>query len=345
MLKGFLNSSKENLLRSLKVIVSFGCLLLAACAGNRSATKPASNDYVEVENPFQTMAPGAPATVWVPRSSVEESAVPRGKELVKEGAAQLLNKQHPPQEGAQVPQQTSAPTPAPAASRAVVAEPAPAVKSRIALLEFGKNGLAQPLNEDLRRAAAGVMLDPAQAAFLAQYATITNQAEKGAFAKRLQQDYGVNVVAYVAAPDGIAPGKTIAAEVFDAMGGGLLRRLDAVIPPFAAADTAARDAAVAKALSTLTGGVKDLVALLPWYGRITAVEGNRAYIAAGREVGLRVGQMLKVYHDGKFVDGLGFAPGEQIGTLQIGGFVGPNGSFAAIKEGQAVRAADVVSVE
>ncbi len=336
-------------MRSLKVIVSSVCLLLAACAGNRSATAPTSNDFVEVENPFQTMSPGQPASVWVPRSSVEGSAVPRGKELVKQGAEQLLHadKQSAPQEGSPARQQTaSATAPSPAAGRVAVAvEPAPAVKSRIALLELGQNGLVHPLNEDLRRAAIGVMLDPAQAAFLAQYATITNQAEKGAFAKRLQQDYGVNVVVYVTAPDGAAPGKTLTAEVFDAMGGGLLRRLDAAIPPFAAADQAARDAAVAKALTTLTGGIKDLVALLPWYGRITAVEGNRAYIAAGREVGLRVGQVLKVYHDGKFVDGLGFAPGEQVGTLQIGGFVGPNGSFAAIKEGQGVRAADVVSVE
>lgn len=340
------------MLRLHKVIAFSTCLLLAACAGNRPATTPNPNDYVEIDNPYQTMSKDAPATIWVPRSSVEGAFVPRAGEVMKAGTEKIMQsgKQPSPQAQQGVPerQQTAsaARAPSPPASRVAAAEEVvPPVKSRIALLEFGQNGLVPPLYEDLRHAAAGVLLDPAQVAFLAQYATIANQAEKGAFAKRLQQDYGANVVMYVTAPEGIVAGKTITCEVYDAMGGGLLRKLDAAIPPFAATDQTARDAAVAKALAGLTEKVRDLVALLPWYGRITAVEGNRAYIAAGREVGLRVGQVLKVYHDGKFVEGLGFAPGEQIGTLVVGGFVGPNGSFGVIKDGQGVRAADVVSVE
>ncbi len=340
------------MLRLHNVIALSCCLLLAACAGNRPATTPNPNDYVEVDNPFQTMSKDAPATIWVPRSSVEESFVPRGGEVVKKGTEKVMQtaQQSSPQTQQGVPQRqqtaSSVAAPSPSAGRLAAAEEVvPLVKNRIALLEFGQNGLVQPLYEDLRHAATGVLLDPAQVAFLAQYATITNQAEKGAFAKRLQQDYGANVVIYVTAPEGVVSGKTITCEVYDALGGGLLRKLDAAIQPFTAAEQTARDAAVAKALAGLTGKVRDLVTLLPWYGRITMVEGNRAYIAAGREVGLRVGQVLKVYHDGKFVEGLGFAPGEQVGTLAIGGFVGPNGSFGVLKDGQGVRAADVVSVE
>jgi hypothetical protein len=43
--------------------------------------------------------------------------------------------------------------------------------------------------------------------------------------------------------------------------------------------------------------------------------------------------------------GLGFAPGELMGSLTVQGFVGPNGSFGTIKEGQGIKATDIVSVE
>ncbi len=86
-------------------------------------------------------------------------------------------------------------------------------------MELGQNGLAQPLYENLRRAAIGVLLDPTQTAFLVQNAPLTNEAEKGAFATRLQQDYGANAVIFLSAPEGVASGKTIYAEVYDTMGG------------------------------------------------------------------------------------------------------------------------------
>lgn len=338
------------------------CLTLAACAANKT-THP--NDYVEIDNPYITMSPNAPATIWVPRSYVE-SGVPRGGELVKKGVEKISENFQPPQQaqaGAPAPQPPAAaavPQPAalpqqpkavaaaplpPVAKAPAAAEAPPAVKNCIALLEMGQNGLAQPLYDNLRRAAAGVLVDPAQAAFLSQFATITTPAEKGAFARRLQQDYHANVAVYLAAPDGVAPGKMVSAEIYDALGGGLLRRFDAVIPSYAASDKAARDSAVAAVLAGFATQIKELVVLLPWYGRITEVDGNRAYVAAGREAGLAVGQVLKIYRSGKYVEGLGYAPGEKIGTLVVGGFVGPNGSFGSISTGHGVQAADVVSVE
>ncbi|MFZ2950293.1 MAG: hypothetical protein WA003_12485 [Desulfuromonadaceae bacterium] len=67
-------------------LAAFGLiLLLAACAKNRVAVDNAGNgEYVEIDNPAYTMSPGAPATIWVPRKSVD-NGVPRGGEVLKKG--------------------------------------------------------------------------------------------------------------------------------------------------------------------------------------------------------------------------------------------------------------------
>ena len=345
-----------------RIIILSACLFLAACAGNR--TTPSSEDYVEIDNPSYTMSPDAPAKIWVPRRYVE-SGPPRGGEVVKKATEKVVQsfqkpEEHPvataPQPVASLPpshpaspvQQpaVAAVTPSqPAAKAPVAVGTSPTVRNRIALLEIGQNGLVQPLYESLRRTAIGPLIEPAQSAFLSQFATVTTQAEKGSFAKRLQQDYGANVVVYIAAPEGVMSGKALVAEVFDAMGGGLVRRFDVVIPSTAAAGQADGNAAVSAALAGVTERVKGLLELIPWYARITEVDGKRAYIAAGKEAGLVTGQVLSIYRSGKFIEGLGYAPGEKIGTLVVGGFVGPNGSFGVIREGQGVQAADVVSVE
>ncbi|HEX2769076.1 MAG TPA: hypothetical protein VHN12_07300, partial [Geobacteraceae bacterium] len=312
-----------------------------------------------------------------------ESGIPRGSEIIKKGTDKVMQsfRGTPPQpQSAGSPEQpviaAAAPSPPVAANQqpagaadsplaipvnrqtVAASQPQPfagrvtapavatsAVKNRLAIMEIGQIGLAQPLYEKLQRAAIGGLLDPTQTAFLAQNAPLTNEAEKAVFATRLQQDYGANAIIYLSAPEGVASGKTINAEVYDTMGGGMLRRFDAVISLNDGAEPADRNTAVAPALAEFTEKIRELVAVLPWYGRITAVEGNRAYIAAGKESGLTIGQILHIYHNGKFMKGLGYAPGELIGTLAIQGFVGPNGSFGQIREGQGVQAADLVSVE
>lgn len=337
-------------------------LLLAACSFNRTTDRHPS-DYVEIDNPGQTMSPDAPAKIWVPRSYVEKG-VPRGGDLVKAGTEKVMQtfRKTPTQPQQSVPVQQSAvaaaviPSSAPVNQQTALFQPSPVrapitavtpsmVKNRIALFELGQNGLVQPLYDNMRRTGMGGLLDPAQTALLAQYATITNAAEKASFATRLQQDYGANTLIYLSAPDGVAPGKTIFAEFYDTMGGGLVRKFDAVIPLSLGSEQSDKDAAVAAIMTTFTGKIKDLATLLPWYGRITAVEGRRAYIAAGKEAGISIGQILKLYHNGKFVQGLGYAPGERVGTMVVEGFVGPNGSFGTIQEGQGVQAADVISIE
>ena len=83
--------------------------------------------------------------------------------------------------------------------------------------------------------------------------------------------------------------------------------------------------------------------LTPWYGKVFAVEGQRVYLNAGRESGLQIGQKVKVYQGGKVIAGIGFDPGKEIATLEIAGFIGTNGSYGAVKEGQSISVSDTVS--
>ncbi|HTP66404.1 MAG TPA: hypothetical protein VMJ66_13510 [Geobacteraceae bacterium] len=366
-------------MRLLKASILTVAVLLAACAAKRppDGTLPG---YVEIDNPGQTMNPNAPAKIWVPRSYVE-SGPPRGGDLVKQGSEKVMQAFHKestqpvipaqqpvaatapsspivlPQQGAGASMPTSAyPTGQRVAAiqpqssqsygdRSQAAAPVSTAKIRIAILDPGQNGLGQPLYENLRRIGMSGLLDPAQTSFLAQYANLGSDADKASFATRLQQDYGANVLIYISAPEGMAYGKPILAEVYDTLGGGLLRRFDAVLSFSETADQSERNAAIATAMGKFTDKIKELVAFLPWYGRISVVEGSRAYVAAGKEAGICVGQVLKIYHGGKFIKGLGFAPGEQIGTVVIQGFVGPNGSFGQIMDGHGVQPADLVAAD
>jgi hypothetical protein len=370
---------EDTRLRFLKICTLSASIALAACAGNRATSAP-DQDYVEIDNPTATMSPDAPAKIWVPRSYVEKG-VPRGSELIKKGtekvvqgfsnttpqAQQEITAQQATSAGVQPiqavpasPQSTGAntyPVQQPESRQTMAASPrepyggsiqssfgaGQSVKNRIAILESDGRGLDQPLYEYLRRSSVGGILDSGQSKMLAQSATLTSDADKSAFAIRLQQDYGVNVVIYLSAPDGVEAGKGITGEVYDAMGGGQLQKFDGVISQEPHKDQSGSD--IASLPETFTGKIRELLALLPWYGRITAVDGNRAYIAAGREAGLRIGQTLKIYKNGRYMKGLGFAPGEQVGTLSLQGFVGPNGSFGTIKEGQGIEATDLVAVE
>jgi hypothetical protein len=336
-----------------------------------------SSDYVEIDNPAFTLSPNASPTIVVPRSSVEKG-MPRGSEIVKKGAGKVFPglvktpAQSEPQagneqSGQQAPPadayQQAAPAPAYPYSQSVNQQPAYAqqpvqpyqprypapvqstigVRNRVAIVETDRKDIVQPLYEYLRRASVGGILDPGQSAYLAQSANLTDETEKASFANRLQQEYGVNVVIFLSAPDGVTAGKDVSAEIYDAMAGGLLQKYSDVITQDPV--TYQPDRTIAVLPASFPEKIREFLALLPWYGRITAVDGNRVYIAAGREAGLRSGQELKVYQSGKFIKGMGYAPGSQVGILIVQGFVGPNGSFGIIKEGRGIRATDLVSVD
>ena len=281
-----------------------------------------------------------------------DSGVPRGGELVKEGVevvkGGLTAGGNPQQKQAgtvapgPVAAAPAAPVSAAAAAPAVVV---PAVKNRIAVLEVGKNGLLVPFSEILKKSSPAILIDQPQIALLARYAALASSADKNTFSVRLQEDFGANLVIFVSAPDGIAPGKVLKAEIFDGMGGGLVRIVEATLPQYSENDQSARDSAVFGALVKLVEQTREVLSLLPWYAKVVAVDGDRIYINAGREAGIQVGQKLKVYHGGKVVQGLGFAPGKMVGTVEVKGFVGTNGAYAVVKEGGGVAVSDLVSFE
>ena len=328
---------KECSVRTAFLLMILSFVFLAGCAGKGAGTSSSPGpEYVEIDNPGYTMSPNAPPTIWVPRSYVD-SGIPRGSELIKEGyeAAKSSMTETPVPKQKQAPM-AAAPLPAPAA---------PVIKSRVAVLDVGKTGLAGPFAEILKKSGGVLLLDQSQVSLLGRYAALATPAERSAFSTRLQEDYGANRVLFVSAPEGIAPGKMVRAEIYDAMGGGLVRTVESAITLYPANDQASRDPAVSATLMRLADQTREVLSLLPWYGKVVAVEGDRVYINAGKESDLKTGRLLKVFRGGKVVPGLGFAPGKMVGVVEIAGFVGINGSYGVVREGAGIQASDLVAAE
>lgn len=320
-------------------------IALAGCAAQHE-TVSSPGDYVEIDNPAYTLSPDAPPTIMVPRSYVE-TGVPRGGALLEKGYESLrgnLAESGTPSAAARqatvaVPSVTPPAVPSPAVQLPAKA-PAPVLKSRMLVVEVGKNALVPRFDAALKQASAGLVVDPAQVGIIARYASVGTPADRSSLAVKLQEDFGVNLVLYLAAPEGIAAGRTVSVEMYEAHGGSLVRKFAAVVPSSAAADSA-----VASTLARLAGDVRETAALVPWYGRVVSVDGSRVYLNAGKESGVRVGGTLQVYRPGKVVGTLGFAPGKKVGTLEISGFVGTDGAFGVLKDGHKAEVSDLVGLE
>jgi hypothetical protein len=321
----------------LRIAIALLCLsfiFIAGCAGTKSVTPP-NQEYVEIDNPAYTMSPDAPPTIWVPRSYVE-SGIPRGSELVKKGYEAAKSGLT----GSPAPQQNQAAVPGHLSLKA-----APAVRNRIAVLDVGNNGLAAALNEDLKKMCSLILVEPSQIALIGRYVSVSTALEIKTFATRLQEDYGANLLILVDAPEGVSPGKMIKVDLYDCLGGDLVKTFESALPEYSESSRTARDSAVSGTLAKMARQVDEVLPLLPWYGKVVAVEEGRVYINAGKEAGIRLGQMMKVYHGGKVVKGLGFAPGKTVGLIKIAGYVGTNGSYGTVAEGGGVQVSDLVSLE
>jgi hypothetical protein len=158
---------------------------------------------------------------------------------------------------------------------------------------------------------------------------------------KLQEDFGVNLVLYLAAPEGVVPGKPLTVEIFEAHGGSLVKRLDSTVPD----NTASGTTALSAVLQKLALDVRETALLVPWYGKVVSVDDARVYINAGKESGIAIGRVLNVYHAGKIVGKLGFAPGLRMGLLEITGFVGTDGAFGIVKQGAKAQSGDLVGIE
>lgn len=85
--------------------------------------------------------------------------------------------------------------------------------------------------------------------------------------------------------------------------------------------------------------------LIPRFGLVVAAEGEKVYFNLGREAGITAGQQLKVYRGGTIIEGLGLAPGEEVGTIEFQGYVGTRGGYGLLKKGGPVRVNDLVGAE
>ncbi len=88
-----------------------------------------------------------------------------------------------------------------------------------------------------------------------------------------------------------------------------------------------------------------------WSGRIAKISGSNAYINAGKDVGLNIGDVLGVYSLGeKIYDPethvlLGREEGQMRGELMVTGYVGRNLTKVVIKSGMGLKVNDVVKLK
>ncbi len=100
----------------------------------------------------------------------------------------------------------------------------------------------------------------------------------------------------------------------------------------------------------IANGILDSLTFLEWSTRVIRTESQRIYIDAGRESGLRTGDILEVYGPGKEIVNpvtqwsLGWAPGALKGRIRVSGFFGIDGAYATPVEGDDFRTRDVVKV-
>ncbi len=341
---------------STKATVVFSLLLLGACAGGKSGSSAPAGEYVEITNPMQTMSPGSSSTIWVPSSA--EKGVPRGAVLVQEGVQMakegLTGKDERSSAATSTPSipavivapvvpaagvvAAAVASPAPVASALRSVATSPTVKKLIAVLDPGNSGLVAPFIDQVRGFGVGVAVDLGGVDGSAAAAAKEN--DRADYAGQLWKENTASVLVVISAPDGVSAGKSLVADIYDGIEKSRLRRVSTRIPATAGVDKGSLTIPCAD----LALRVGDVVNLTPWYGRIFAVEGERVYLNAGRESGLQLGQKLKVYRGGKVIAGIGFDPGKEVSTLVIAGFIGTNGSYGVVKDGQSITLSDTVSI-
>ena len=338
--------AKESTLNTTcKIMIVFFSMLITACAANRGGVK-ADNDYVEVTNPFATSSPNAPSTIWVPRSDAE-SGVPRATDLIKKGFSKMTAASDVSQPAANVPASATTVLPSVQTVQPVASvQPLPVsipLKNLIAVLDVKESGLLLPLSNKLETLGGGILLDHHDPSFMAKHSTFSNMTDRGDVSQRMQQEFGAIVSVFVSGPDRIAPGKIILGSVYDGLSGKIVRTVEAQIPDYSLNDPAAQNAALAVALDGLAGRLKSVIAFLPWRGKIVTIEKDHIFINAGSEAGVRLGQLLKVYRDGKVIPGVGFVLGDQVATVEIRGLVGANSAYGVVTDGKVPHVNDIVT--
>ena len=103
-------------------------------------------------------------------------------------------------------------------------------------------------------------------------------------------------------------------------------------------------------MDDIAPGLLDSLRFLEWSARVIRRDSQRIYISAGRESGLREGDILRVYGPGEEIINpvsrlsLGWAPGPLKGRIRVSGFFGVDGAYATPVEGDDFETQDVVKV-
>ena len=89
---------------------------------------------------------------------------------------------------------------------------------------------------------------------------------------------------------------------------------------------------------------------MEWMGRIAKIIGTKIYINAGRESGVKIGDVMKVITEGTEIYDpetgalIGVSKGEAKGTLEVIDFFGPDGSISVLHSGGSVVEGDFVQL-
>jgi hypothetical protein len=108
--------------------------------------------------------------------------------------------------------------------------------------------------------------------------------------------------------------------------------------------------AIGIGVDEISRGVLDSLKFFDWSARVIQIEPARIYIDAGQQSGLRTGDILEVYGQGKEIINpvnqlsLGWAPGDLKGKIQVSGFFGVDGAYAAPLEGNGFSIEDTVKL-
>ncbi|HEY6008027.1 MAG TPA: hypothetical protein VIU40_06840 [Geobacteraceae bacterium] len=303
------------------LLIAVAVALLGGCAANQAAVS--NGDYVEIENPFYEGNTTDSPTVWVPRSSVEKG-VPRGKELVKKGYEAVTGTSDQPDAAPVVVTDAARPHPG-------------GLRSRLLVAEVGSAGIAALLQGHLGRGCTVRLLSKPSAV------VPSAEQEQMAYLRTLANQPGGGPALVLTATEGVRPGARLKADLYDIRGPILIRSFTVTIPPPAKDESP--EEAVRRTLRGLADAVLGSLEWFTWYGRVVSVSGERVYIDAGAESGLKRGQKLLVYRGGEAVRGIGFAPGTHITTFTIVDLVGPDGAYGTSADAARVQPGDFVELE
>ena len=294
--------------------------VMGGCAAHRQQTLN-TDDYVEIDNPFIGDTAGENPKIWVPRKSVEKG-VPRGGELLKKGYEALAGKPDPK-------------------SGAIVDAGAPPstdhVRLRLLVAEDGEQVVGVSISRFLGRSCIVRALARPSAKSLA-----SEQDQLDFITPLAAQPVGGPVL-ILSKPEGIKPGSRIKADLYDIRGPILIRSFFVKVP--APAKDQTPDDALNAALKGLADAALGSLEWLAWYGRVIDVSGERVYIDAGAESGLKPGQRVTVYRGGEAIKGIGFAPGERITNFTLTERVGPDGAYGTTVDATRVQPGDYVEIE